>query len=207
MICQATRDDAATAAAGGATALPDTVSEDPISSFASQAPVCPFKSHASCALQAQRLLFFGGPRGPNTQLTNKARALFQGGGFQRTASVVIEPGVRDSCLGSCVRGLTSCSGVKFRLKMARKGAARPAESRSASPATLSNFLRPLIDGNAWLQYEYTAGVNGAQILKHKRFVHAVLKAEGRCQLAKTLGPSVCVCVFVCLFVCLFSHFP
>jgi hypothetical protein len=53
-----------------------------------------------------------------------------------------------------------------------------ASTVAVSPATLSNFLKPLIDGNSWLQYDYKAGVNGQQIAVHKKFVQAVAMADG-----------------------------
>jgi hypothetical protein len=53
---------------------------------------------------------------------------------------------------------------------------QPAE---CSPYTLSSMLEPLVKGNSWLEYDYSGGVNQAQIASNKKFLQKVAEAEGR----------------------------
>ena len=48
---------------------------------------------------------------------------------------------------------------------------------SVSPYTLSSMLEPLVVGNTWLVYDYTGGVNQAQIIAAKSFVRRIAEAD------------------------------
>jgi hypothetical protein len=63
-----------------------------------------------------------------------------------------------------------------------------ASESSPSPATVANFIRPFVDGNQWLIYDYHSGINKRQILKYKKLVQALAKAKRTQIHSRTSGP-------------------